>query len=169
MDLVTNIRRIIPGMYVCAVKFIGLLVLYCLYSNAEVTISSDFMAGFCGESEEEHNDTVTLMKLVNFDMAYMFAYSMRKVGDLYGLEIGIPSWFISSSISVQKTHAYHRMNDDVTGETKKKRLQELIDTFHSIAAIRNKRFIGTHQLVLVENVRTADVVGILLYFLHNHC
>ena len=44
-----------------------------------MTISSDFMTGFCGESEEEHNDTVSLMKLVQFDMAYMFAYSMRKV------------------------------------------------------------------------------------------
>lgn len=107
LNLVSNIRDMIPG----------------------VTISSDFMTGFCGESEEEHNDTVSLMKLVQFDMAYMFAYSMRK-----------------------KTHAYHQMKDDVTEYAKKKRLQELIDIFHSIASVKNKRFIGSDQLVLVENV-----------------
>lgn len=44
----------------------------------DVTISSDFMAGFCGETEDEHKDTVSLMEHVQFDMAYMFAYSMRK-------------------------------------------------------------------------------------------
>lgn len=117
LDLVSNIRNIIP----------------------EATISSDFMTGFCGESEEEHNETVSLMKLVKFDMAYMFAYSMRK-----------------------KTHAYHQMNDDVPEVTKKRRLQELIDTYHSIASARNKRFIGTHQLALVENVSKRselDLVG----------
>ena len=53
---------------------------------------------------------------------------------------------------LQKTHAYHRMTDDVLEEAKKKRLQELIETFHSIALVRNQRFIGSHQLVLVENV-----------------
>ena len=46
---------------------------------AGVTLSSDFIAGFCGETEEEHQDTVSLMETVKFDMAYMFAYSMRKV------------------------------------------------------------------------------------------
>lgn len=45
----------------------------------DVTLSSDFMTGFCGETEEEHSDTISLMKLIEFDMAYMFAYSMRKV------------------------------------------------------------------------------------------
>lgn len=44
-----------------------------------MTLSSDFMTGFCEETEEEHRDTITLMELVKFDMAYMFAYSMRKV------------------------------------------------------------------------------------------
>ncbi len=42
-------------------------------------LSSDFMTGFCGETEEEHRETVTLMEAVQYDMAYMFAYSMRKV------------------------------------------------------------------------------------------
>ena len=44
------------------------------------------------------------------------------------------------------------MQDDVPEEVKKRRLQELIDLFRSIVAVRNRRFIGTDQLVLVENV-----------------
>ena len=44
------------------------------------------------------------------------------------------------------------MKDDVPEETKKARLQEVINTFNSIASTRNKRFIGTHQLVLVDKV-----------------
>ena len=44
------------------------------------------------------------------------------------------------------------MEDDVPEEVKKRRLQELIYTFHSIASDRNRRFIGTDQLVLVESV-----------------
>ena len=50
-----------------------------ILTGAGVTLSSDFIAGFCGETEEEHRDTVSLMETVEFDMAYMFAYSMRKV------------------------------------------------------------------------------------------
>ena len=49
------------------------------YDYADVTLSSDFMTGFCGETEEDHRDTLTLMEAVQYDMAYMFAYSMRKV------------------------------------------------------------------------------------------
>ena len=45
----------------------------------DASLSSDFIAGFCGETEEEHHDTITLLEAVKFDMAYMFAYSMRKV------------------------------------------------------------------------------------------
>ena len=50
-----------------------------ILTGAGVTLSSDFIAGFCGETEEEHRDTVSLMEIVEFDMVYMFAYSMRKV------------------------------------------------------------------------------------------
>lgn len=53
---------------------------------ADVTLSSDFITGFCGETEEEHQDTLSLMKAVQFDMAYMFAYSMRKVRDTMSYE-----------------------------------------------------------------------------------
>ena len=111
---------------------------------ADVTLSSDFMTGFCGETEEEHNDTISLMEAVKFDMAYMFAYSMRKVCFPCQLMLLLPIK------SLQKTHAYHRLHDDVPEEIKKSRLQEVIKTFHSIAAQRNKRFIGSKQLVIVE-------------------
>ena len=45
----------------------------------DVTLSSDFIAGFCGETEADHEETLSLMELVRFDSAYLFAYSMRKV------------------------------------------------------------------------------------------
>ena len=48
-------------------------------SPSEATLSSDFIAGFCGETEEDHRETLSLMEAVQFDMAYMYAYSMRKV------------------------------------------------------------------------------------------
>ncbi|KAI3901105.1 hypothetical protein MKW92_040652 [Papaver armeniacum] len=60
----------------------------------DVGISSDFICGFCGETEEEHADTISLLKAVGYDMAYMFAYSMR-----------------------EKTHAHRNYNDDTFRET----------------------------------------------------
>ena len=143
LDLVDNIRFIIPGK----VK----VEIYTQYSEgvliiADVTLSSDFMTGFCGETEDEHKDTISLMEAVQFDMAYMFAYSMRKVcfHSQFFLQLAIKPF--------QKTHAYHRLHDNVPEDIKKKRLQEVIKTFHSIASQRNRRFIGSEQLVLVENV-----------------
>lgn len=117
LELVEKIRETIPG----------------------VTLSSDFIVGFCGETEEDHEDTMSLMRTVQFDMAYMYAYSMRK-----------------------KTHAYHRMIDDVPEETKRRRLQELVDSFYSLAAVNNQRYIDTDQLVLVEHTSKrsqSDLVG----------
>ena len=43
----------------------------------DVCLSTDIIAGFCGETEEEHNDTVNIMREVVFDQAFMFAYSKR--------------------------------------------------------------------------------------------
>jgi tRNA A37 methylthiotransferase MiaB len=42
-----------------------------------VWISSDFITGFCDETEQEHRDTISLMETVQYDMAYMFAYRYR--------------------------------------------------------------------------------------------
>ncbi|KAI8553775.1 hypothetical protein RHMOL_Rhmol05G0042500 [Rhododendron molle] len=105
LDLVQKIRRIIP----------------------DVGLSSDFIYGFCGETEEEHKDTVSLMKAVGYDMAYMFAYSMR-----------------------EKTHAHRNYIDDVPDAVKQRRLTELIAAFRESTGPCFDIQIGTTQLVLVE-------------------
>lgn len=93
----------------------------------QVSLSSDFIVGFCGETEADHHDTLNLVSSVGYDMAYMFAYSMR-----------------------EKTLAHRRYQDDVPEEVKQKRLRELIDLFYSIQATRVQADVGTEQLVLVE-------------------
>lgn len=91
--------------------------------------------GFCGETEEEHRDTLSLVKAVSYDMAYMFAYSMR-----------------------EKTHAHRNYEDDVPNDVKQRRLTELIDTFRESTGKCFDSQIGTVQLVLVEgpNKRASD-------------
>ncbi|KAJ1849649.1 hypothetical protein LPJ70_000339 [Coemansia sp. RSA 2708] len=106
-ELVGHIRQIIP----------------------DVTFSTDVIAGFCGETEAEHQDTVAVMREVGFDMAFMFAYSMR-----------------------ERTHAHRKFQDDVAPDVKSRRLQEIIETFHATARVRNRRFIGTQGLVLYEGL-----------------
>ncbi|MBA0672715.1 hypothetical protein Goklo_007396 [Gossypium klotzschianum] len=105
LELVQKIRRIIP----------------------DVGISSDFICGFCGETEEEHADTLSLIKAVGYDMAYIFAYSMR-----------------------EKTHAHRNYSDDVPEEVKQRRLSELIKAFHETTCQHYDSQVGTIQLVLVE-------------------
>uniref|UniRef100_A0A6B2KZR3 Uncharacterized protein n=1 Tax=Arcella intermedia TaxID=1963864 RepID=A0A6B2KZR3_9EUKA len=105
VNLIKNIREVVP----------------------EMTLSSDFISGFCGETEEEHLETISLLEEIRFDTAYMFAYSMR-----------------------EKTPAHRKLQDDVPEETKKRRLQEVIDTFHKNAFLKNKGEIGNVHLVLVE-------------------
>ena len=94
----------------------------------DVGITSDFITGFCGETEEEHEDTLSLMDYVKYDQAFMFAYSMRG-----------------------KTHANRTMEDDVPEEIKSRRLQEIIHIFRSNIQARNSEHeIGKLRLVLVE-------------------
>jgi tRNA A37 methylthiotransferase MiaB len=94
----------------------------------DVAISSDFITGFCGETEEEHQDTLSLMDYVSYDQAFMFAYSMRG-----------------------KTHASHTMQDDIPEEVKARRLQEVISMFRTKVQKRNEEIeIGKLRLVLVE-------------------
>ena len=52
---------------------------FVMHLSLDVTLSSDFISGFCGETEADHEETLSLMELVRFDTAYLFAYSMRKV------------------------------------------------------------------------------------------
>ncbi|XP_071819560.1 mitochondrial tRNA methylthiotransferase CDK5RAP1-like [Apostichopus japonicus] len=111
LQFVDHVRTIVPG----------------------VSISSDFIAGFCGETESEHQDTLSLLRLVRYNYAYLFAYSMR-----------------------QKTHAYHRMEDDVTDEIKNRRLNEIIGVFRQNVQEINQQQIGQIQLVLVEGPSKRD-------------
>lgn len=71
-----------------------------------LSLSSDFICGFCDETEQEFEDTLTLIEAVQFDMAFLFAYSMR-----------------------ERTHAHRRMQDNVPDEVKKERLQRMIEVF----------------------------------------
>ncbi|XP_033739749.1 CDK5 regulatory subunit-associated protein 1-like [Pecten maximus] len=105
----------------------------------DVSLSSDFIAGFCGETEEDHMDTLSLMDIVQYHFVYMFPYSMRS-----------------------KTHAHHKLQDDVPDEVKKRRHLEISKAFRDGALKRNQAQIGQKQLVLVESVSkrsTDDMAG----------
>lgn len=86
-----------------------------------------FLAGFCGETEEEHEETLSLVREVGYDMAYLFAYSMR-----------------------EKTHAHRNYTDDVPEEVKQRRLTELIEAFRETTGPCYDSQVGSVQLVLVE-------------------
>ncbi|CAO2578189.1 Mitochondrial tRNA methylthiotransferase CDK5RAP1 [Lemmus lemmus] len=92
-----------------------------------VSLSSDFITGFCGETEDDHLQTVSLLREVQYNTGFLFAYSMR-----------------------QKTRAYHRLKDDVPEEVKLRRLEELITVFREEASKANETSVGHTQLVLVE-------------------
>jgi len=92
-------------------------------------ISTDIITGFCGETEEEHQDTMALMDQVVYDYAYMFAYSERP---------GTPA---------AKSYA-----DDVPEDVKSRRLSEIIALHREAALLRNKRAIGTTQKILIDGV-----------------
>jgi tRNA A37 methylthiotransferase MiaB len=111
LDLATKVRLTIPG----------------------VAISSDFIAGFCGETEEEHEDTVSLIRQVKYESAFMFAYSMR-----------------------EKTGAARRLTDDVPEATKKRRLAEIIAAQREEALLANEAEIGKIVCVLVDGAARKD-------------
>lgn len=93
----------------------------------ECGISSDMIAGFCSETEQEHRDTLSLMDYVRYDFSYMFAYSERP-----------------------GTQAAKKFSDDVPAEVKKRRLQEIIDKQQELSLERNKNDVGKTHTVLVE-------------------
>jgi MiaB/RimO family radical SAM methylthiotransferase len=94
----------------------------------QVALSSDFITGFCGETEEEHADTLSLLSTVRYDQAFMFAYSRR-----------------------EQTHAGRTMEDNVPHEVKQQRLREIIDLFHTTVHAKNQEEVGQVRLVLVES------------------
>ena len=90
-------------------------------------ISSDMIAGFCTETEEEHKETLSLMEIVKYDFSYMFFYSERP-----------------------GTLAAKKFTDDIPLEVKKRRLTEIIDLQQKHSLERNKRQIGKVHKVLIE-------------------
>ncbi|XP_043467851.1 CDK5RAP1-like protein [Leptopilina heterotoma] len=105
LELIENVRNIIPN----------------------VSLSSDFIAGFCGETHEEFEDTISIMELVKYNQAFLFAYSMR-----------------------EKTPAHRRFEDDVNEEVKRLRLIRMTDVYRNEVKKLNEAQIGQQQLVLIE-------------------
>jgi tRNA-2-methylthio-N6-dimethylallyladenosine synthase len=105
LDRIAAIRRIMP----------------------EAGISTDIITGFCGETDEQHAETVSLMQEVGYDFAYMFTYSERP-----------------------KTLAERKYKDDVPEDVKKKRLQEVMDVQSKSSAARTAQGVGKMHRVLIE-------------------
>ena len=93
----------------------------------DCSITTDIIAGFCGETEQDHQDTLSIMKIVGYDYAYMFAYSERP-GTL-----------------AAKNHP-----DDIPVEEKTRRLNEIIELQNTLSLESNKRDVGKVFKVLVE-------------------
>jgi tRNA-2-methylthio-N6-dimethylallyladenosine synthase len=93
----------------------------------ECGISTDMIAGFCTETHEEHQETLSLMEAVQFDFAYMFAYSERP-----------------------NTPAAKKLQDDIPADIKKSRLSEIIALQHKLSLERNKLDVFKIHKVLVE-------------------
>jgi len=93
----------------------------------ECSISSDMIAGFCSESEEEHKDTLSLMDYVKYNFSYMFIYSERP---------GTP--------------AAKKLKDNIPLTIKKRRLQEIIDKQQIHSLEKNKQDLNKIYKVLVE-------------------
>jgi tRNA-2-methylthio-N6-dimethylallyladenosine synthase len=107
IDLTRHMKAMIPGL----------------------SLSTDLIAGFCGETEEEHQDTLSLLREVRYDLAYMFAYSER-----------------------DRTLAARKYVDDVPEEVKQARLSEIITLQRSIVHENNQNEIGRRHIVLVEGL-----------------
>lgn len=113
IDRINAIRNIIPG----------------------ICIGTDIIAGFCGETEEDHQETLSLMRIAKYDYAYMFKYSVRP-----------------------GTLAARKMDDDVLDEVKGRRLSEIIALQQELSLESNRHDIGKTFEVLVEgrSKRSAD-------------
>ncbi len=105
LEKIDAIRRIIPG---CA-------------------ITTDIIAGFCDETEEDHRDTLSLMERVGYDAAFMFKYSGRP-----------------------KTRAADTLEDNVPEEVKDRRLTEIIHLQQKLSLASNRKDIGETCEILIE-------------------
>ncbi|UOQ99944.1 tRNA (N6-isopentenyl adenosine(37)-C2)-methylthiotransferase MiaB [Hymenobacter sp. 5317J-9] len=93
----------------------------------DCAISTDMISGFCSETEEEHQDTLSLIDFAQYDMGYNFFYSERP-----------------------GTLAARKLEDDIPLDVKKRRLQEVIDRQQIHARARYARMVGRVHQVLVE-------------------
>jgi tRNA-2-methylthio-N6-dimethylallyladenosine synthase len=97
-------------------------------------ISSDIIAGFCTETEEDHQQTIELMKYCNYDLSYMYFYSERP-----------------------GTLAAKRYKDDVPEPVKKKRLDEIVKLQRKLAERSNQADVGKTFKILIEgNSKKSD-------------
>jgi len=96
-------------------------------------LSTDMIAGFCTETEEEHQESLTLMEYCRYDLAYLYFYSERP-----------------------GTLAARRFEDDVPLPVKKRRLQELVDLYRNHSLISMQKDVGKTYKVLVEGVSKKD-------------
>lgn len=94
---------------------------------ADCAISTDVITGFCTETDEEHNDTVSMMDYVKYDFAYMFKYSERP-----------------------GTLAAKRYTDDIPEEIKQNRLQQIVAKQQEYSFYRMQARIGKVEKVLIE-------------------
>jgi len=102
-------------------------------------LTTDVIAGFCGETEQDHQDTLSLFELVKFDAAFMFQYSERP-----------------------GTLASKKYTDDIPTEVKTKRLNEIIELQNRMGALNYRNQIGKVHKVLVEGTskkRVEDLCG----------
>ncbi|MCB0381954.1 MAG: tRNA (N6-isopentenyl adenosine(37)-C2)-methylthiotransferase MiaB [Psychroserpens sp.] len=104
-ELIDHIRRILP----------------------ECAISQDLIAGFPTETEQDHQDTLSLMEYVKYNFGYMFTYSERP-----------------------GTMAERKMEDDVPEDIKKRRLAEIVQLQREHSEIRTKEYLNTTVEVLIE-------------------
>jgi len=95
----------------------------------DCAVSTDIIAGFCGETEQDHQDTLALMKEVGYEYAFMFKYSVR-----------------------EGTKAADKFEDDIPENLKTKRLEEIIALQQQLSLESNQRDIGKTVTVLVEGI-----------------
>ena len=107
LDRIEAIRRIVP----------------------DCGLSTDIIAGYCGESEEDHQETLSLMRHCSYDAAFMFKYSER------------PGTFAS-----------RHFKDDIEDSEKVRRLNEIIALQQECSANNNKKCIGETYEVLIEGI-----------------
>ena len=93
----------------------------------DCALSSDVIAGFCTETEEDHQDTLSMMEYARYEMSYMFFYSERP-----------------------GTLAQRRYKDDIPEEVKKRRLTEIVNLQNRLSLESNQRDIGKTFTVLIE-------------------